>query len=172
LLIAALAVIVAVWSTLLIVKPKQETLDQRVQNVASQLKCPVCQGESVADSQATIAQQMRQVIRQQLQSGKSEQDVIQYFIRSYGDQIVWLPPWQGFSVLVWLVPIVFFLGGAVLVGMVLYEWRFGSAVAEKRESISEDKISLDPELERYRAQLEAELVEEDPLFRHPRTDVK
>lgn len=172
LFIAALAVIVAVWSTLLIVKPKQETLDQRVQTVASQLKCPVCQGESVADSQATIAQQMRQVIREQLQSGKSEQDVVQYFVRSYGDQIVWLPPWQGFSLLAWLVPIIFLLGGAVLVGIVLYEWRSGGAAAEKNESGSKDEILLDADLEQYRAQLEAELAEEDPLFRHPRTESK
>lgn len=162
----------AVWSTLLIVKPKQETLDQRVQTVASQLKCPVCQGESVADSQATIAQQMRQVIREQLQSGKSEQDVVQYFVRSYGDQIVWLPPWQGFSLLAWLVPIIFLLGGAVLVGIVLYEWRSGGAAAEKNESGSKDEILLDADLEQYRAQLEAELAEEDPLFRHPRTESK
>ena len=162
----------AVWSTLLIVKPKQETLDQRVQNVASQLKCPVCQGESVADSQATIAQQMRQVIREQLQSGKSEQEVVQYFIRSYGDQIVWLPPWQGFSLLIWLVPIVFFLGGAVLVYVILYEWRASGVTVEKNVCVSEDEISLDADLERYRAQLEAELAEEDPLFRHPRTEVK
>lgn len=162
----------AVWSALLIVKPKQETLDQRVQNVASQLKCPVCQGESVADSQATIAQQMRQVIREQLQSGKSEQDVVQYFIRSYGDQIAWLPPWQGFSLLAWLVPIVFLLGGAVLVGIVLHEWRSGGTVTEKNESASQNEISLDADLEQYRAQLEAELAEEDPLFRHPRTEIR
>jgi cytochrome c-type biogenesis protein CcmH len=172
LILAALALIAAVWSTLLIIKPKQETLDQRVQNVASQLRCPVCQGESVADSQATIAQQMRQVIREQLQSGKSEQDVIQHFIRSYGDQIVWLPPWQGFSLLVWLVPLVFFLGGAVLVYIVLREWRSGGAVAEGSNRASGNEILLDADLEQYRAQLEAELAEEDPLFRHPRTEIK
>jgi cytochrome c-type biogenesis protein CcmH len=172
LLIAALAVIVAVWSALLIIKPKQETLDQHVQNVASQLKCPVCQGESVADSQATIAQQMRQVIREQLQSGKSEQDVVQYFIHSYGDQIVWLPPWQGFSLLIWLVPMVFLLGGIVLVFIVLREWKSGGAVTEENERASKDEISLDADLEQYRAQLEAELAEEDPLFRDPRTEVK
>jgi cytochrome c-type biogenesis protein CcmH len=173
LLIAALAVIVAVWSTLLIIKPKQETLDQRVQNVASQLKCPVCQGESVADSQATIAQQMRQVIRQQLQSGKSEQDVVQYFIRSYGDQIVWLPPWQGFSLLIWLVPMVFLLGGIVLVFIVLREWKSDVAVAKASKEVHhESEIPLDADLEQYRAQLEAELAEEDPLFRHPRTEIK
>src|SRR5260370_12121341 len=82
-ILAALAVMAAVWSTLLIIKPKQETLDQRVQDVASQLRCPVCQGESVADSQATIAHQMRQVIRETLQSGNPHHAVVQYFVPSY-----------------------------------------------------------------------------------------
>ncbi len=173
LILAALAVMAAVWSTLLIIKPKQETLDQRVQDVASQLRCPVCQGESVADSQATIAQQMRQVIREQLQSGKSEQDVVQYFVRSYGDQIVWLPPWQGFSLLAWLVPMAFLLGGAVLVVIVLCEWRADVAVAGASKIVlDENEIVLDADLEQYRAQLEAELAEEDSLFRHYRTEVK
>jgi cytochrome c-type biogenesis protein CcmH len=173
LILAALAVMAAVWSTLLIIKPKQETLDQRVQNVASQLKCPVCQGESVADSQATIAQQMRQVIREQLQSGKSEQDVVQYFVHSYGNQIVWLPLWQGFSLLAWLVPIAFLLGGVGLVFIVLREWRAGVAVAGANKAVHlENEIVLDADLEQYRAQLEAELAEQDSLFRHYRTEVK
>ncbi len=172
LILAALAVIAAVWSTLLIIKPKQETLDQRVQDVASQLKCPVCQGESVADSQATIAQQMRQVIREQLQSGKSEQDVVQYFVHSYGDQIVWLPLWQGFSLLAWLIPMAFLLGGAVLVFIVLREWRADAAVIGASSMVSQDEISLDADLQQYRGQLEAELAEEDSLFRHYRTEIQ
>ena len=173
LILAALAIMAAVWSTLLIVRPKQETLDQRVQDVASQLKCPVCQGESVADSQATIAQQMRQVIRAQLQSGKSEQDVVQYFVHSYGDQIIWLPPWQGFSLLAWLVPMAFLLGGAVLVFIVLREWRSSFTEARASKTVHhENEITLDADLQQYRAQLEAELAEEDSLFRHYRTEVK
>lgn len=171
-ILSALAIIAAIWSTLLIIKPKQETLDQRVQNVAAQLKCPVCQGESVADSQATIAQQMRQIMREQLQSGKSEQEVVQYFVRSYGDQIVWLPLWQGFSLLAWLVPIAFLLGGAVLVCIVLREWRAGIAVAGVNDRVSEAGSPLNADLEQYRAQLEAELADEDALFRHYGTEEK
>src|SRR5690349_1162449 len=123
LVLAALVLMAAVWSTLLLVAPKQQTLDQRVQSVASQLKCVVCQGESVADSTADLAQQMRLVIREQLQQGKSDQDVLQYFSQRYGDQIVWSPPWQGFSLLTWLIPLVFWLGGAALIVVLLREWR-------------------------------------------------
>ncbi len=95
--LAVLAIVGAVWSYVFLQNPPQPSLDQRVHDVASQLRCPICQGESVADSPSQLAQQMRGVIRQQLQSGKSEQEVIQYFRTSYGDQIVWSPPWQGFT---------------------------------------------------------------------------
>src|SRR5215472_14409029 len=120
--LVALAVMAAVWSTLWIVAPGQQTLDARVQRVASQLKCLICQGESVADSPSTLAQQMRASIRQQLQSGRSEQDVIQYFEQRYGDRVVWSPPWQGFSLLAWLVPIAFLLCGIGLIILLLREW--------------------------------------------------
>ena len=119
LLLALLAVIAAIWLFMILTAARNEALDQRVHDVASQLKCPVCQGESVADSPSTISQQMRAVIRQQLQSGKSEHEVIQYFVDRYGEQIVWSPPWQGFTLLAWLVPIALLLVGAFLLFIVL-----------------------------------------------------
>src|SRR6266536_6637219 len=120
--LAVLAIVGAVWSYVFLQNPPPPPLDQRVHDVASQLKCPICQGESVADSPSQLAQQMRGVIRQQLQSGRSDQQVIQYFVDRYGQQIVWSPPWQGFMLLAWLVPIALLLGGAVLLFMVLRDW--------------------------------------------------
>jgi cytochrome c-type biogenesis protein CcmH len=175
LLLTALVLVAATWSTLLIAAPKQQTLDQRVQGVASQLKCVVCQGESVADSQAGLAQEMRLVIRDQLQQGKSDQEVLQYFVQRYGEDIIWSPPWQGFSLLVWLVPIVFWLGGVVLLIFLFREWRAMATrrrlataapeADEKRQGQTTIEEARAPELERYRAQLEAELAAEDVLFR-------
>jgi cytochrome c-type biogenesis protein CcmH len=161
--LAVAAFVAAIWSFVLLHNPVQQTLDQRVQNVASQLKCPVCQGESVASSQATIALQMRGVIRQQLQDGRSEQEVIQYFQASYGDSIMWSPPWQGFTLLAWLVPIALLLGGAILLFFVLREWRSlppGGAIAGDAELAQIDEA----ELAAYRAELERELAEDDPTF--------
>src|SRR2546429_4282154 len=120
--IASISILAAIWSYILLSQPPRQTLDQRVPGVASQLKCLVCQGESVADSPATLSQQMRGIIRQQLQSGKSEQEVIQYFESRYGDRILWSPPWQGFTALAWLVPIALLLGGTLLLFFVLRGW--------------------------------------------------
>ena len=161
--LAVLAIVGAVWSFVFLQNPPQPSLDQRVHDVASQLRCPVCQGESVADSPSQLSQQMRGVIRQQLQSGKSEQEVIQYFRTSYGDQIVWSPPWQGFTLLAWLVPIGLLLAGIILLFFVLRDWR---ALAPASSTATEPELaSVDEgDLAFYRAQLEQELAADDPIF--------
>src|SRR5215471_9057840 len=123
LFLGVVAVISSIWLYTLLVSPSRQTLDQRVHDVASQLKCLVCQGESVADSPATLSLQMRGVIRQQLQSGKSEQEVIQYFVSRYGDHILLSPPMQGLTLLAWLVPIALMIGGVILVFFVLKSWQ-------------------------------------------------
>src|SRR6516162_2012505 len=112
--LAVATILGSIWFHVILVSPLEQTLDQRVHDVASQLKCLVCQGESVADSPATLSQQMRGIIRQQLQSGKSEQEVIQYFVSRYGDRILLSPPWQGLTLLAWLVPIALMIGGLLL----------------------------------------------------------
>lgn len=169
LLLAIIAVIAAIWLAVYLSAPRQQTLDQRVQAVASQLKCPICQGESVADSPSLLAQQMREVIRQQLQEGKSEQEIIQYFVRSYGEQIVWSPPWQGFSLLAWLVPIGLLLAGVIIIYFTLRDWQ----AATKSNEDDRDAMKIEEaELERYRVQFERELAEDDVLFRRYRTEAQ
>jgi cytochrome c-type biogenesis protein CcmH len=165
LLLTLVFLVAALWSFLSLNAATHKTLDQRVQEVGAQLKCPVCQGESVADSPSLIAQQMRGSIRAQLQAGKSEQEVIQYFVNSYGPGIVWTPQWQGFTLLAWLVPIVLLLGGVGLLFMTLREWR-----AAAPDSTNEDRRASDADLEPYRAQLEQELADEDALFRRLGTE--
>ncbi len=161
---AVIAVLAAIWSFVFLSSPRNQTLDEQVQDVASQLKCPVCQGESVANSPALIAQQMRVVIRQQLQSGKSEQQVIAYFVDRYGQQIAWSPPWQGFSLLAWLVPIALVLIGGFLVFFILRDWRASSRSSATQESDAELANIDEAELEHYREQLEQELAAEDSIF--------
>ena len=166
--LVVLAILGAIWSYVMIMTPPQKTLDQRVQDVASQLKCPVCQSESVADSPSLIAQQMKGVIRQQLQSGASEQQVLGYFVARYGQQILWSPQWQGFSLLAYLVPIGLLLGGGILLFFVLRDWAGlrtpdNNAPVNTAEEQEVDDAD-DADLASYRQQLEAELAADDPLF--------
>jgi cytochrome c-type biogenesis protein CcmH len=158
-----------------------QTLDQHVQSIGKQLKCPVCQGESVADSTSDRAQEIRATIRQQILAGQSDQQIIQYFSDRYGTQIVWSPPWWGFSLLAWLVPVALLLSGLVLILFTLRDWRMSmTSVATQTVSQTQSEISdmtyeeatelatLDEtELAQYRAQLERELATDDALFERP-----
>ncbi|GHO89591.1 cytochrome c-type biogenesis protein [Dictyobacter formicarum] len=180
LLLAALALIAAVWSWLFFAAPKQQTVDQRVHDIASQLRCPVCQGESVADAPSGLALEMRGIIRQQVQAGKSNQEIIQYFANRYGEgNIVWVPQWQGFTLLAWIVPIVLLLAGFLFLFLVVRDWRKEAApalavsAADQAGQHKQDhgtQNETDAELERYRAQLEQELAADDPLFRRSITE--
>jgi cytochrome c-type biogenesis protein CcmH len=167
--LAVVAILGAIWSYVLISTPPAKTLDQEVQDVGSQLKCLVCQGESVADSPAILSQQMRVIIRQQLQAGKSEQQVIQYFQSRYGNKILYAPPAQGFNLLAWLVPIAMLLGGALLLFFVVRDWYKSSRLTAAEDASELARID-DSDLQHYREQLEQELAADDPIFTRTRIE--
>lgn len=120
--ILAFLAVASVWGVLLYRAAQPETLDQRVRDVASQIQCPVCNGESVEDSPSGLAAEMRALIREKLSHGESEQQVIQYFEASYGDTILESPPVSGFTLLIWLPPVVMLALGGYLVFTVGKEW--------------------------------------------------
>lgn len=164
LFIAVLAILGAIWSYVLLTNPPQETLDQRVQDVGSQLRCLVCQGESVADSPSQFSQQARMIIREQLQEGKSEQQIIQFFQARYGDRILWLPLKQGFALVAWLIPGAILLGGLILLFFVLRSWQKSAAITTTEPATEMKETDDDPDFATYRAQLEQELAADDPIF--------
>lgn len=172
LFLGILAVISSIWLYTFLASPSRQSLDQRVHDVASQLKCLVCQGESVADSPATLSLQMRGVIRQQLQSGKSEQEVIQYFVSRYGDRILLSPPMQGITLLAWIVPVALMILGALLVFFVLRSWQSSTSL-EAVDTHGAESINMDEqELAYYQRQVEQELAAEDTVFSQPASEAK
>lgn len=98
-------------------------LEDRVFEIGRKLRCPVCVSESVADSNAQIAQEMRQLIQTNLESGMSEKQILAYFQARYGDWILLDPPKRGLHLVVWLLPIAAALGGIVFLGFKIRGWR-------------------------------------------------
>ncbi len=90
-------------------------LDRATEEVSALMRCPVCQGLSVADSPATSAVDLKAEVRRQLALGYTEEQVIASFERSYGEFIRLEPKAEGFNWLVWLAPLVAFLAGAAVV---------------------------------------------------------
>lgn len=97
-------------------------LDRRVRDVSQRLRCPVCQGESIQESPAELAAQMKGVVREQLAAGKSEQDVLNYFLAKYGDWILLEPRAEGINLLVYWIPVIFMLIGGVVLFMTVKKW--------------------------------------------------
>ncbi len=115
LLIAAaiLLAIGVVWSVAAVRVSRQPlTLDQHVQVIASQLQCPICHGESVADSPSAVATEIRALIRKDIQNGMTDQQILAYFRDRYSDDILEVPPVQGFNALMWLGPLLVLLAAA------------------------------------------------------------
>lgn len=91
-------------------------------DVASQLRCVVCQNLSVADSPSEMAGQMRAIVRERLAAGQTPAQVRQYFVERYGDWILLAPPRHGFTLLVWLAPLVAVLVGLTVVTVLVRRW--------------------------------------------------
>lgn len=103
-------------------QPSHPVDDQQVYEVAAQLRCVVCQNLSVADSPSEMASQMRALVRERLAAGDTPAQVRQYFVERYGDWILLAPPRRGFTLIVWLAPLVAVLVGVVLVALLLRRW--------------------------------------------------
>lgn len=97
-------------------------LEAQTTAVASQLRCPVCQGLSLQESPSELAQQMRGVVRDQLRAGKSPDEVRAYFVSKYGEWILLEPRPVGFNVLVYALPAIVVVGGLALIVVVVRRW--------------------------------------------------
>ncbi|MCR4338832.1 MAG: cytochrome c-type biogenesis protein CcmH [Gemmatimonadaceae bacterium] len=99
-----------------------EELEARTTAVASTLRCPVCQGESIQDSPSDLARDMRALVREQLRAGKTPEEVKAYFVGRYGEWILLEPKMTGLNILLYVFPVVLVLGGLALVVVLVRKW--------------------------------------------------
>ena len=96
-------------------QPLAPELEARVQKLGKQLRCAVCQGVSVADSPASMARAQLDTVRALVAEGKTDQEVVDYFVTRYGEWVLLEPTAEGFNWLVWLGPVALVaVGGFVI----------------------------------------------------------
>lgn len=78
--------------------------ENKVYDISNELMCPVCQGQTVAESNSQLALSMKEVVRIKVSEGKSKEEILDYFILQYGDTILAKPPIKGFNLLLWIFP--------------------------------------------------------------------
>ena len=89
-------------------------IEQRMVTLASDLRCLVCQNESLAGSHAELAEDLRKEIRAQMKAGKNDKEVIEYLTTRYGDFVLYRPPFKPVTYLLWLAPLLFLTIGATI----------------------------------------------------------
>ncbi len=125
-------------------------LEKRARDISANLRCVVCQNESIDDSNAELARDMRVLVRQRLLAGDSDQQVIQFIVDRYGDFVLLKPPFKAMTYVLWFGPgVLALIALGIGVGYYRGRAREGSAASPARD-LSEDE----------RRRLEALLAEE------------
>ena len=90
---------------------KDLQLEQRVNAVAAELRCLVCQNQTIADSNADLAVDLKNQIREKMREGASEADIVAYMVARYGDFVLYRPPFKATTILLWAGPFIFLIAG-------------------------------------------------------------
>jgi cytochrome c-type biogenesis protein CcmH len=106
-----------------------EELDNLTAQVAAELRCLVCRGQSVLESNSQLAQEMKALIHDRLASGETPDEVKAYFVRSYGEYILLKPTARGVSLLVYVLPALALVGGGLLLLRLFRRWTRPAAAA-------------------------------------------
>ncbi|CAN5865553.1 hypothetical protein BH23GEM9_BH23GEM9_10470 [soil metagenome] len=131
---------------------EETQLDRQTRELASQLRCVVCQGLSLQDSPSQLAQEMRAIVREKLEEGLTAAEVRAYFVQRYGEWVLLQPEPKGFNLLVYIMPVAVLLGGA---GFVFFQARSWTRQANPESGSGQDSADA--------------VVDEDAeLHSHPR----
>jgi cytochrome c-type biogenesis protein CcmH len=116
--------------------PKQQ---ESYETLTKELRCLVCQNQTIADSNAELASDLRRQVYEMLQQGKSEQEIIRFMTDRYGDFVLYKPPFEGKTSLLWIAPLVFLLMGLMTVFFVIRRKRATAQIQVDTLEINTEK---------------------------------
>ncbi len=111
-------------------------LEARMLRIAAELRCLVCQNQTIADSHADLAQDLRRQVREMLVRGDTDQQILDYMTARYGDFVLYRPPVKSTTALLWYGPALLLVGGIAILAIVL----------RRRSRMSPDRFDPDDEL--------------------------
>ncbi|MDH4145102.1 MAG: cytochrome c-type biogenesis protein CcmH [Acidimicrobiia bacterium] len=120
---AALVVVVGALSVGTLTGAAPRTSDERAQSIWAEVGCPVCEGQSVAQSNAAVATAIRTEVRRQIDEGATDDQILDYLADRYGEEVLLTPRGEGIGVLVWALPVVAAAAAALALGFVFRRWR-------------------------------------------------
>lgn len=120
--------------------PTEGVSDDRLFEIASQLKCQTCVGESVAGSQSASAVQFREEIAEQMARGRTNDEILSFFVERYDQEVLLTPPGSGVGSVVWILPVVGVAAAALLLASTFRRWRNEAATRSATDE-DEDRVA-------------------------------
>ena len=113
-------------------------LEERYQALSAELRCPKCQNQNIADSNAPISQDLRRILYEQLEAGASDEEILDYMVARYGEFVRYRPDFSSATAVLWLAPLILLLLAALVVALLM------RGRGSKQAALSaEDQATLD-----------------------------
>jgi cytochrome c-type biogenesis protein CcmH len=116
---------------------KDATLEARARTISKELRCLVCQNQSIDDSDAPLARDLRILVRERLSAGDSGKQTIAFVVRRYGDFVLLRPPFKSSTLILWLGPVLILISG--MAGIAIWHRRRRTASAGLGAPLSDDE---------------------------------
>ncbi len=110
-------------------------IEQRMLTLTEDLRCLVCQNETIADSRADFSNDMRRIIREQIKAGKTDPEIIDFLVERYGDFVLYNPPMKNTTLLLWFGPLIFFIFSTLF----MIKYLKGRRMQIKEANLTEDE---------------------------------
>ena len=122
---------------------KDAKLEKRARIISAQLRCLVCQNQSIDDSNAPLAHDLRVLVRERLSAGDNDGEVFAYVVARYGDYVLLKPPFNAYTLLLWLTPFLVLFGASFLLYRTYQNRRAMTDVGEVAKLSDEEQAALD-----------------------------
>ena len=132
----------------------EEALQQTAREIFDLIMCPLCAGQTIAQSGNETSSQMRDLVLKKLRRGESKAEILQYFKSRYGERIMAKPSKEGFNLILWVLPFVLVVFAAISIYFLIRRWASGAAAAPAAH-FDEDQLG------EYQERLEKELKQFD-----------
>ncbi len=144
-------------STVFAQYPAEGALEKTAREIYSRIMCPICAGQTIAQSNSGTSTQMRNLVLKKLRQGETKEEILQYFVSRYGERIMTKPNKKGLNLMLWFLPFVFMALAAIVIYLLIRRWstRVQAQTVPRFE---------DAQLAEYKERLEKELKEFDEGF--------
>ncbi len=137
--------------------PEEEALEKTASELYERIMCPICPGQTIAQSNSEISIQMRNLVLKKLRQGETKEEILQYFTSRYGERIMAKPTKKGLNLMLWFLPFVLVSLAAIVIYSLTRHWT-------KKAQVETLTHFEEAEMAEYKERIEKELKEFDECF--------